>query len=221
MTAYMEPDVQALLKGKGYAIHPTWDQKLYGDTDRTSSELQTTRVAAAKAALHLLTGLDPVDQKVMKNDKLALGKLTATDEVLFKLAKDMEKYTIQGPNLVSTSDGGMRSLYHNGTDWFLLDCRAKLFPGDTKVVHNEILPVEETDNQAVDRLLYFATPVSVISLNPSDVTRLDNIQKKDSTEMSKLVQHPENFLSAKDVALVRRRMDSVTGPHVSRRTARP
>lgn len=102
-----------------------------------------------------------------------------------------------------------------------MDCRAKLFPGDAKVVHNEILPVEETDKQAFDRLLYYETPVSAISLTPSDVTRLENIQKKDSTEMSKLVQHPENFLSAKDVALVRRRMDSVTGPHVSRRTARP
>lgn len=75
MTAYMEPDVQALLKGKGYAIHPTWDQELYGDTDRTSSELQTTRVAAAKAALYLLTGLDPVDQFVTKRPDLQLHKL--------------------------------------------------------------------------------------------------------------------------------------------------
>jgi hypothetical protein len=224
MTAYMESDVQALLKGKEYAIHPTWDQKLYGDSDRTSSELQTTRVAAAKAALYLLTGLEPVDHPVTKSTDLQLGKLVGPNVALLTDTQPQGEYHIRGPNLVSTSDGGMRSLYNNGTDWFLLDCRAKLFPGDTKVVHNEILPVEETDNQAYDRLLYYdsyETPVSAISFTPSDVTRLENIQEKDSTEMSKLVQHSENFLSAKDAALVRRRMNSVTGPHVSRRTARP
>ncbi|KAJ9124036.1 hypothetical protein QFC22_000829 [Naganishia vaughanmartiniae] len=231
MAAYMDPEILKKLQEKGYPINPDPERELLNDVERIDPKIQAAKIEAAKAALFLLTGLDPVTTPVKKDTEFTADKFTSPNRALpanpLMITTSPEStefigpYVIKGPNIVSTYDGGLRSLYRNVTDWLLLDCRARMFPNDTKLIHDEKLPSQETDDQAFDRLLVYETPMEVIALKPEDVDKLARLKNGDPTEMSKLIPHPENFQFVAGESHFRRRAGSATAPFVSKRTMRP
>ncbi|KAJ9118484.1 hypothetical protein QFC24_006132 [Naganishia onofrii] len=194
----MNPQVHEQLakrgnSGQSYNVNPKSGQQLYGGIDRVSNATQASRLTAAKAALYLLTGLEPIEEKVYNN-------MLDLDEVS------------NSPALVLTEDGGLRPLYHNGKDWLLLDCRAKRSPSEPnepKVAYDQLK--DENDDQAYDRPAYSDILLrNAIILSPEDAEKLKAVQDRAPWAISKLTIRPENFLSVEPKSPVQRRGDSTS-----------